>query len=149
MLILCRWKKFLTASGEKTLVRIEDSAILKYLKIVEGLNVCGKTSFECILPKTGDRAILFVSLMGVSLLRVENCEVLGSYRFGYELREWYNVGLQVKFKVKASRNADPKEIGLVCIQTNDVLTTITLYDEIRKTSKAVTDVKMYTADEDV
>jgi hypothetical protein len=87
--------------------------------------------------------LLGIGIFGACIYKEQGMELLGSYRFGFELRFWKNVSETIKFTIKASRNADEKVVSVVCCQFNDALTLLSYYDQIRKTVKETVEVSQY------
>lgn len=72
---------------------------------------------------------------GVALFRVENFQLIASYRFGYELRSWSNDGESIMLTVKATRNAEERTVVVVSLLSAEILDLISYYDKMRKFEK--------------
>ncbi|RKP21267.1 hypothetical protein ROZALSC1DRAFT_27319 [Rozella allomycis CSF55] len=93
-------KKIFDAYNQ-TMERSKEPAIVKFLKIAQTSLNFGIIFYDGIIPKTLDKCYMGIGRNGC-------CEILGFYRFGFELREITNMGDTLKITVKASRNADEK-----------------------------------------
>jgi len=137
------WRKKILKCYEGLRERTAESAEEKYLKIVTDLPNYGVTFFRATIPKTSEYCYLGVGIFGACVYKAQGMELLGSYRFGFELRYWKNVSETIKFTIKASRNADEKVVSIVCCQFNEALTLLSYYDQIRKTVKETAEVNNF------
>lgn len=128
-------RKKLVGLHQNLLERTPDSAETKYLRVISESADYGLTFFNAILPRTGDGLSFGIGRHGACLYKVSDMELLGSYRLGFELREWSNASETIKLEVKPSRNADSKIIKIICIDFGDAIGALNFYDRIRRKQK--------------
>ena len=104
------WTKKIAKAYENLHERTPESAEHKYLKLATDLPNYGVTFFRAMIPKTADACLLGVGILGACVYKADQMMLLGSYRFGYELRDWKNISETIKLTIKASRNAEEKVI---------------------------------------
>eukprot|EP00732_Lithocolla_globosa_P002701 Lithocolla_globosa_v1_NODE_1865_length_2286_cov_42.933214.p1 type:complete len:650 gc:universal NODE_1865_length_2286_cov_42.933214:1976-27(-) len=115
------WEKKILASHERITGMDRQTVVNKYLKMCTSLPNYGLTYFDGIIPKTDDECVIGVARQGLAMFRVENLELLASYRFGYELRSWSNDGEAIEITTKASRNSEEKIVTIVSLQFAEVI----------------------------